>query len=197
MHRFIVHLIRSLFALWLIFTAAFFALRLLPGDAITAALFDSGASPEVITERRQRLGLDQPPIMQYVKALSGLITGDFGVSLQDGQPVISRIHSQIGATLEIALLSLLISAVAGIGLGVAAERRSPFRRTAQVAIGLILCMPVFWTGTLAIIVFSVWLGWLPSSGNGGLRHALLPALVLGISGSGAVAQVLAQALTQT
>jgi ABC-type dipeptide/oligopeptide/nickel transport system permease component len=197
MQHIVVRLLHSALTLWAVFTAVFFILRLLPGDAITTALFDSGASPEVIAERQRRLGLDQHPVVQYAQALTGLITGDLGISLQDGQPVIDRIRSQIGATLELASLALLIGAAAGLSLGTAAAGTSILAHAVRIGINLILSIPIFWAGTLAILVFSVWLGWLPSSGNGGLRHALLPAFVLGISGAGPIAQVLHQAIAGT
>lgn len=196
MRTFAARVFSGLIALWLVFTVGFFLLRLLPGDAITSVMLDSGASADAVAQRQQALGLDQPAPVQYVRALTGLITGDLGVSLQDGQPVMSRIFGQIGATIEVAILALLVSAIVGVGLGIAAVGSPPMASIAGALISAALCLPVFWTGTLVIVIFSVWLGWLPSSGSGTLRHALLPALVLGISGSGAVAQVLRHELSR-
>jgi len=176
--------------LWLIFSLGFFLLRLLPGDAISAGMLDSGAGADSIALRRQALGLDQPPIQQYLRALSGLMTGDLGVSLQDGQPVLNRILDQLGATIEVSILALAVSAVFGVSLGVLAAGSSFAASAVGSLINLLLCLPIFWTGTLAIMIFSVWLGWLPASGSGDLRHTLLPALVLGVAGAGATAQVL-------
>lgn len=196
MRAFAARVFGGLVALWLVFTLGFFLLRLLPGDAITAAMLDSGASAEAVAQRQQALGLDQPVAVQYVRALAGLFTGDLGVSLQDGQPVMSRVLGQIGATIEVAILALLVSASVGLSLGIASVGSSKLASVTGALISAALCLPVFWTGTLVILVFSVWLGWLPSSGSGSLRHALLPALVLGISGAGAVAQVLRHELTR-
>ncbi|MFN8451509.1 MAG: hypothetical protein U0521_23720 [Anaerolineae bacterium] len=97
--------------LWLAASLAFFALRVLPGDALQAQLQESGASAEVIAERRAALGLDDPLIVQYGRFLGGLLRGDLGVSLLDGRPVTEVIAEQFAPTASLALASLMIAAV--------------------------------------------------------------------------------------
>lgn len=177
-------------ALWLVATLTFIALRLLPGDAITAQLIGSGASSAQIAARQTALGLDQPLGMQYVRWLSGLLSGDLGVSLLDGQPVSAIIARQLPPTLSLAVSALLVASGLGIGLGCAAGIGS---RLATFTLNIALSAPIYWTGTLTITVFAALLGWFPASGD----SVLLPALVLGFSTAGAIGRVTAANIMET
>ncbi len=188
--------------IWVSVTISFFALRVVPYDAITAQLMEVGVSSEVIEVRRSALGLDLPLVLQYLHYLGGLVQGDLGVSLLNGLPVAELIVFNVYPTLELALSSLLIGCVLGVPLGmwgiakrwdgVVGDRRLnvwlpyalPLR---NFVIALILSVPGYWLGTILIWVFALELDWLPASGAGGLERLLLPAIVLGIGVAGGVA----------
>jgi len=199
MLRFILRrALSALMTLWLAATLAFIALRLAPSDAITLQLTLSGATESQIAARRAALGLELPLSAQYLNMLSSLLRGDLGVSLVNGRAVSALIGEQLTATLSLALGALLIGALAGIGLGMGAALGNRLvRRLAQALIALLLATPIYWLGTLAIYVFAVWLGLLPSVSRGNSLQALiLPCSVLGIALSGSIAQVAAAALRE-
>ncbi len=176
-------------SLWLAVTLAFFALRMLPGDAVQVQLQESGASAETIAQRRGALGLDQPVLAQYGRYLVGLLRGDLGVSLLDGQPVAEIIGQQFAPTLALATCALLVAAALGITLGtLAALDRFAL---ARLLLDLSLSVPLYWTGTLAIYLFSVRLDWLPATG------LFLPVAVLGFHTAGAVGQVVRADVRET
>jgi peptide/nickel transport system permease protein len=169
--------------LWLAATLAFFALRVLPGDALQAELLSSGASAQTIEERRAALGLDDPLIVQYGRYLAGALRGDLGVSLLDGRPVSEIIGQQIPPTLVLALCALVVASLGGIAVGTLAALGNG---VARLILNLSLTTPLYWTGTLAIYIFAVRLDWLPTSGA---NNVILPAAVLGFHSAGAVGQV--------
>lgn len=189
--------VSALATVWLATSLAFFALRVLPGDAVTTQMRESGVSMEMIEARRAALGLDAPVLVQYERFLSGLVRGDLGVSLQDGRAVSEIIGQQLVPTVSLALSALLISAVAGIGLGLlaAGEARQhffPVGLLARLFLDISLSLPLYWTGTLAIYtVTQLGVQGLPVSG------LLLPALVLGLSGAGTVGQVVRAGVRDT
>lgn len=189
--------VSALATVWLAASLAFFALRVLPGDAVTTQMRESGVSMEMIEARRAALGLDAPVLVQYGRFLSGLVHGDLGVSLQDGRAVSEIIGQQLVPTVSLALSALLISALAGIGLGLLAageaqQHFSPFGLLARLFLDISLSLPLYWIGTLAIYtVTQLGVQGLPVSG------LLLPALVLGLSGVGAVGQVVRAGVRDT
>lgn len=169
--------------LWLAATLAFAALRVLPGDALQTQLQESGASAEIIAERRAALGLADPLIVQYGRFLGGLLRGDLGVSLLDGRPVTEIIAEQLAPTAALALTALVIASVGGVALGTLAALNAPGALIARLVLDLALSTPIYWTGTLAIFIFAVQLDWLPITG------LTLPSAVLGFHAGGAVGQV--------
>ncbi len=184
-------IITALATLWFAATLAFFALRVLPGDAIEAQLRESGAGADVIAERQAALGLDDPPLVQYGRYLTGLLRGDLGVSLLDGRPVTEIVAQQFAPTLALALSALAVAAVAGIALGVIAALDLPLAIAARLLLDLALSMPLYWTGTLAIYFLSVQLNWFSATG------LLLPAAVLGFHTAGAIGQVVRVGVQET
>lgn len=180
----------SLGVIWLAATLAFFALRVLPGDAVQAQLLGSGASASAIAERRAALGLDDPALVQYGRWLAGIGQGSLGVSLLDGQPVAAMIGQRLAPTLALALSALLVAVVLGICLGgTAGLERGKGSRLAALLLDLALSMPMYWTGTLAIWLFAVQLGWLPFSQSSDVQGLILPAVVLGFHSAGAIGRV--------
>ena len=184
-------LVQAAFVLWLAVTLAFGALQLTPGDPAQALLAASGASPEQVAERRSQLGLDDPLLVQYVRYLSDLLRGDLGQSWLHGRPVGRMLLEQLPPTIELALAAIVIGGAVGLGLGIlGAARRSTCIDTAVTVIAVLgLSTPTFWSGILAILLFSLKLRWLPATGEGSLRHLVLPALVLGFALSGSIARL--------
>jgi ABC-type dipeptide/oligopeptide/nickel transport system permease component len=184
-------LAQVIFVLWLAATLAFFALQLAPGDPAQALLAASGATPEQVAERRAQLGLDDPLLTQYTRFLFDLLRGNLGVSWLHGRPVARMILEQPPPTLELAVAAIAIAVGLGLALGtLAAIRRDTWLDTAATAISVVsLSTPTYWSGLLAILLFSLHLRWLPATGAGGLRHLTLPALVLGFALSGSIARL--------
>jgi peptide/nickel transport system permease protein len=174
-------------------TLVFSLIHLVPGDPAQAMLGE-GASPQDIAALRNRLGLDQPLVMQYGRFMWGLGHGDLGISLRTGRPVAVSIMERMPATAELAVGAMLVAVLLAIPLGVAAAvwHNTPIDHGAMAAALIGVSMPNFWLGPLLAIVFAVQLGWLPVSGRGTLAHLVLPAVTLGA----ALAAILAR-MTRT
>jgi len=179
------------FVLWLAVTLAFVAMQLTPGDPAQALLAASGATPDEVTERRAQLGLDNPVPVQYARYLLDLVRGDLGQSWLHGRPVGRMILEQLPPTVELSLAAMVVGVTMGLGLGIlAAVRRGTWLDTVATTVAVLgLSTPTYWSGLLAILLFSLQLRWLPATGEGDLRHLVLPALVLGFALSGSIARL--------
>ena len=189
-------LLTAILTLAAAYTLAFFALRLLPGDAIRAQILAGGGSAAAAQARIAELGLDKPLFEQFSTSLLNTLHGDFGVSISSGRPILTIIQEQFPATLELALAALLIGMSVGLPMGAAvvwSERRA-VRIVAAGFAGLTTALPTYWTGIIAIYVFSAWLRALPSAGAGGLNRLILPAAALGLALAGNIARGAAPAL---
>jgi peptide/nickel transport system permease protein len=184
-------LIQTAFVLWLAATLAFVAMQLTPGDPAQALLAASGATEEEIAERRAQLGLDNAVPLRYARYLWSLVRADLGQSWLHGRPVGQMILEQLPATAELAVAATLAGTALGMTLGVlAAVRRSTWLDTAATAVAVLgLSTPTYWSGLLAILLFSLQLEWFPATGEGDLRHLLLPSLVLGFALSGSISRL--------
>jgi ABC-type dipeptide/oligopeptide/nickel transport system permease component len=167
-------------ALWLIVTMVFLLAHIVPGDPVQQMLGE-GARAEDLQQLRHSLGLDVPIFAQYRHYLAGVVRGDLGESFRFQQPVMRVILSHYPATLELAIVALLVCAVIGIPAGLlAAEKRGTSTDRAVGFFTLLgLSIPNFALGPILILVFSVIIGWLPVSGRGGPLHLILPAITLG------------------
>jgi len=176
--------------LWAVATLAFFLMRILPSDPAELLLTESGASAEAIARLRAQMGLDEPLLVQYGRFLSQALRGDLGRSLVTNRPVTRMIGEQLPATLELALTAMGLAIVLGLALGlIAALRQGTWLDGACMSVALVgASVPVFWSGLLFILFFSIILGWLPATGEGTWRHLLMPAAVLGIASSGSIAR---------
>lgn len=163
---------------WLAVTLVFLLLRAIPGDAITAQLTRVGVSEAEIATIRAEMGLDADVLTQYARYMSGLLRGDLGVSLTSTLPVTDVIAPRLIPTLTLALSTLVVASVLGISLGLMASLDTRTSRIARGIINLSLSLPIYWTGTLAIIVFVGMLNWSPAFGTGGLKRLILPVAVL-------------------
>ena len=180
-------------------TLTFLLLRIIPGDAVSDTLRRSGASPALIEQRRVQMGLDDPLPVQYLHMMDGLLRGDLGTSLVSGRPVSEMLAEQFVATLILAAGGLVVAVALGLTLGALTvlSESAWLRRTASLLSTISLASPVYWTGTLAIYLFSVQLRLLPSTGSGtNPRNLLLPWLVLGFSIAGSLARVTAASLSE-
>ncbi len=168
----------------------FLTLRVLPGD-IAQVIGGTNSSPEQIAAIREQLGLDRPLPVQYLDWIGGVLRGDLGSSLLTGSSVASELAETAQVTVPLGILSLLIALVFSIPFGViSAMRRGRADGTAlSVGAQTLAAVPVVWAGMMLVVVFAVWLGWLPAQGfpragwndpAAALRSLLLPALTIGI-----------------
>ncbi len=140
----------------------FLLVRLIPGDVIDLMLGTEGSlRPEVRDQLRQTLGLDRPLYVQYFTWLGDIIRGDLGVSLRTGQPIVENLAGKLPITLELAVLSVLLSLVLAIPLGIiSALRRNSFLDFIVRMVGTIgLSLPSFWLATMLILIASVYFRW--------------------------------------
>src|SRR5688572_15546598 len=113
-------LLRGIVVLWLAVTLVFFALRILPGDALLVQLVQSGVGADAIDAQRAALGLTNPPLVQYGQYLAGLLRGDLGNSILSGLPVTELIAQQFQPTIVLAVSALALAVLLGVGLGTVA-----------------------------------------------------------------------------
>jgi peptide/nickel transport system permease protein len=173
--RSLLHLV---VVLWGVVTITFVALRL-SGNPLDALL-----SPEATEEQRaqlaQQLGLDQPIAAQYWHFLGQVASGDLGRSIITGTPAGQLVGDQFAQSLLLTVLSLTVSAVVGVALGVVSATRpgSLLDRCVTALAALAQAAPLFWVGLILILVFAVQLQVLPASGMGSARHLVLPVAAL-------------------
>ena len=164
----------------LLLALTIFILTRLSGDP-ALLLTEPGASAADVDAARKRFGLDRPLSMQFFGFLGSALSGDFGISLYYRTPVLELYLQRLPNSLLLAGVAFAWSLVLGVGCGVLAAVHA--NRWWDLAFKLLalggLAMPAFWLGMLLILVFSVGLGWLPSSGDGSWQHLVLPAITLG------------------
>ena len=167
----------------------FAIVRLIPGDPARLLAGDF-ATDQVVDELRQRWHLNDPLPVQYAAYLGGVLRGDLGRSISTSTAVAPELAERFLRTLELALAGIAVAAVLGIAAGiVSAVRRATL--IDYLATGLALTgisTPIFWSGLILILLFSVTLEWLPAGGTGTLRHLVLPAVSLGLFGAGVLAR---------
>lgn len=166
----------------------FVIIYLLPGDPVLSMLDPSHATPEMVANLRKELGLDQPFYVQFTEYFMNILHGDFGQSLVNSEPVLPKILEHFPATLALTFTSSILSVVIGVTLGVlSAIYRNKWVDFIARLIGLFgISMPTFWSGILLILIFSVYLNWLPAMGSDGLQTLVLPSLSLGLVGAGLI-----------
>lgn len=169
--------------IWIVSLLIFCLLRL-TGNPIEIL-----APPEALFEDKERLkiiyGLDKSLWQQYINFVKGIVQGDFGMSLRWGdQKAFDVVMSRVPATVQLSGAALVFSIIVGVSMGVlsAAKPDTIVDRVGKVLAIAGQSMPVFWTALLLILLFSVYLGWLPSAGGvnrSGLKALILPAVALG------------------
>lgn len=158
----------------------FLLIHLVPGDPIEVMLGESASTADR-DQLRTDLGLDQPLVQQFGSYLAKLSHGDFGNSIHTNTPIVETIKARYPATVKLALLALLIGIGIGVPMGIyAALKANHWQDIVVTLVSVRLsAMPAFWLGPMLMLVFAVWLGWLPVSGMDSNASIILPALTLG------------------
>ncbi|MFN3948696.1 ABC transporter permease [Microbacterium sp.] len=168
----------------------FLSLRVLPGD-VGQLIAGAQATPEQVAAVRSSLGLDAPLWSQYLDWIGGVFRGDLGTSLITGTSVAAELADKARVTVPLAAMSLTVALLVGIPFGVlsALGRRHAGGTALSVGAQALAAVPVVWAGLILVVVFSVWLGWLPPQGfpragwddpAAALRALVLPALTIGV-----------------
>ena len=183
--------VQAVVILLLVSMIGFVILHLAPGGPLSQFANSGDLTPADVARIERTFGLDRPLPVQYVDWLARMLTGDWGRSFRDQQPVLHIIGSHIGATVELMLTSTLLAIGLGTSIGIlgAVKRNSLFDSLSTVVTMVLLSIPTFWFGLLMIYVFSVELNWLPSgnrytAGDGSflnqVHHLIAPSVVLGL-----------------
>ena len=153
----------------------YFIMDLTPGDPGTLILGER-ASQEEIDAKNDELGYNKPLPVRYVNYVADLVHGDMGNSWKSGRPVMGEIIARLPVTVTLAVGAILIGTVIGILVGIlSAVKQYSFLDFSATAIAMALAsFPGFWIGMMLILLFSLYLGWLPSFGGGDLKHYILP-----------------------
>lgn len=168
----------------------FLTLRVLPGD-VAQLIAGLNSTPEQIAAIRERLGLDAPLAVQYGSWIGGMLRGDLGTSLLTGSPVASELAEKAQVTIPLGIMAMTVALVIALPFGVVSAMRRGHADGTALSVGAqtIAAIPVVWAGMMLVLVFAVWLGWLPAQGfpRGGwgepgaaLRSLLLPAITIGV-----------------
>jgi ABC-type dipeptide/oligopeptide/nickel transport system permease component len=211
-------LLQTLLVLFGVSLLTFALIHMTPGDPVLVML-GTDATPSELERLRHLLGLDQPLYVQYVQYVGHLLTGQMGDSIFQHQPVSKLIGDRFPATVELTVAAMLIAVTVGMLTGVisAVMPYSAFDVTAMFVALAGVAMPVFWLGMLAILLFSLQLGWLPSFGRGepfiqaiqywlrtgdasdvvdSLKHLVLPALTLGAFSAALISRLVRSSLLE-
>lgn len=169
----------------------FSMLHLLPGDPAELMLGEMGNTPENIEQMRESLGLNDPLYVQYGRYLWGALQGDLGESIRTRKAVSWYIGRQIMSTVQLTVAGIGTAVIIGMALGMlAAVRQNSWLDNVSMFVALFgISVPNFWLGLLLIFVFSIWLGWVPVTGQGGLQGLILPAVALALPSMAVVARL--------
>lgn len=191
--------------LTLVAMIVFFMIHLIPGDPALVML-GSDASQEDVDSIRKALGLEDPLFKQFALWFAHVVTGDFGVSIHSKIPVMESITERFPVTLVLTTMALVFSIFISLPSGIMAAVRHNTRSDYIFMIGTIIgvSVPGFWLGLMALLIFSVQLGWFPSTGYVsiwedfwlGLRYMLLPSITLGLFMAAVVARMVRSSMLE-
>jgi len=190
--------------LLLVSIISFSIIYIAPGDpAMTLCAGPDGqVDPEYVEEFTKKYGLDQPLYVQYFTWLNNVLHGDLGYSYKTQQPVADIVLSAFHATLKLAIVSLVISLIISIPLGIisAIKQNSLTDTFCMIGATLGVSMPNFWLGCILMLIFAVSLDWLPAAGygdGGDLKHIILPAITLGFSSAAITARLMRSSMVES
>ncbi len=185
-------------ALLLVTVLVFTVVRLIPGDPARILAGDF-ATDQAVAELRQRWRLDRPLPEQYAAYVAGLARGDLGRSTATSLPVAGELGERFLRTLLLAGAAILVATLVGVTLGIlSATHRASLLDFAATALALAgVSTPIFWSGLILILLFSVELPWLPAGGTGSFAHLILPAVSLGLFGAGVIARQTRSSMLET
>jgi peptide/nickel transport system permease protein len=177
--------------------AVFLMVHLIPGDP-AALIAGNEATRADVENVRQSLGLDRPLPVQYVSFVGKALTGDLGKSFRTGRPVLEEIMPRYLNTMALGAIALGIAVLLGMASGIvsAVRRHTAFDNAALLLSLAGVSMPTFFLGLLLMLVFSVWLGWLPLSGKDTWLHYILPAITLSTASIAIVSRVMHASLIE-
>ena len=157
----------------------FFILSLTPGNPARMIL-GANATPAQVEAMREQMGLNDPVIIRYVKYMGGVMRGDFGTSWSTREPVFQMVFARFPYTFQLALLSMLVTVAVSIPLGIysAVKQNTAADSTVMVLSMVLAATPKFWLGILMMLVFSVWLRWLPTSGLVSWKSYIMPTIAM-------------------
>jgi len=169
---------------------SFALLRLVPGDP-AVLLAGEDANPDFIEAVRKEYGFDQPLHVQYLRFMGNVLQGDFGISIRSREPVVNLLKQRFIFTLKLSLCAILIASLIGLIAGIISATRqySIFDNLSMIGALFGISMPIFWLGLLLMLIFGVYLRWLPVGGSGELRHLVLPALAMGAASAAVIARM--------
>ncbi|MBR3349293.1 MAG: ABC transporter permease subunit [Solobacterium sp.] len=181
MIRYIIKkLLETLLTLFIVVTAVFFFVRMIPGDP-ARIIAGEQATLEDVENVREALGLNKPVPEQYVSYVSGLFKGDLGTSMRTKRPVVQELKTRYPNTIKLTLLAITWSSLAGILLGIwSARHRTKWQDYFGMTVAVSgISLPNFWIGFMLISLFAVKLHWLPATGTDSFKSFILPAFTLG------------------
>lgn len=188
--RILQRLFHALFVIFAISTIVFWVLRM-SGDPIVL-LLPQDTTKEEIAALRQAMGFNDPQYIQYLRFLGKLTKGDFGHSFHYRQPALTLLLERMPATLQLTFAAITFAILIAIPLGIlSAVKYGTGLDTFSLGLATVgQSIPLFWLGLMLMLVFSVFLRWLPTSGRGGWEHLILPAVTLGSYPMAAIVRLL-------
>ena len=169
-----------------------FALVQLSGDPVLLMLSGTAATEQDLQELREELGYNDPVMVQYLRYLGDLLSGDMGNSLRFKRPALELVLERLGATALLAVSALIFALVVAIPVGIlsAVKRNSWLDHVGMLLALLGQSLPLFWLGIMLVLIFAVRLRWFPVSGIGSWQHLILPMITLGAYPMARIARLL-------
>ena len=177
---------------------SFILMVILPGDPVLSMVGER-YDENTVKIMREKLNLDKPLMVRMGMFFEDIIKGDLGNSFVSGRPVVKEILEKIPNTFILAVGAMVVAILVGVFLGMLTSffSGSWFDKTIMVVALMGVSAPVFWTGLVFILVFGVYLGWLPPTGYGGIEHIVLPALTLGLRSAAQITRLTRSAMLET